>query len=95
MAYDEKYREQEIKHTLFLENRKKFSLTGVTDVESFNDNEIIMCTSEGDMTVTGKDLHISKLSLDTGEINIEGQVDGVKYDIPQNQKTGFFSKLFK
>lgn len=83
---------------LILENRRKLSISGVIDVESFNDECVIIDTEMGILIVHGYDLHISKLNLDSSELNIEGDIISCEYsdrDSPNTKKSGFFSKMFR
>lgn len=66
-------------HGISWKDRKQGSVSGVTDVISFDENCVILETSQGVLTIKGKDLHISKLMLDTGEVELEGNVDSMAY----------------
>ena len=59
---------------IILENRKKLLLSGVTDTESFDDFSVVLFTSCGKLTIKGEDLHITKLSVDSGDVSIEGNI---------------------
>jgi len=83
---------------LILENRQKLSVSGVIDVESFNDECVIVNTEMGILIVHGEDLHINKLNLDSSELNIEGDIISCEYndrDSSRSKGFGFFSKMFK
>lgn len=83
---------------LILENREKLSVSGVIDVESFNDETVIVETELGILVVKGANLHISKLNLDSFELNIEGDIDSCEYNDRESTKSrgfGFFGKMFK
>lgn len=83
---------------LILENREKLSISGVVDVESFNDEAVIVDTELGILIVRGEDLHINKLNLDSSELNIEGDIISCEYSDRDGSKSrggGFFSKMFK
>lgn len=81
---------------LILENREKMSITGVIDVESFNDECIIIDTELGVLIIRGDDLHINKLNLDNSELNIEGEICSCEYKDRDGSKSGgFWSKMFK
>ncbi|MDR3277892.1 MAG: sporulation protein YabP [Oscillospiraceae bacterium] len=95
MAYEEKYRPAELPHNVILEGRRRVSVSGVDDVESFDENEIIMSTSQGTLFLRGSELRIEKLSLDSGDLTIEGVVDKLEYEDDARQSGGFFSRLFK
>ena len=81
-------------HKVILENKKRAIITGVEDVDSFNENEIIFLSSEGMITIGGEDLHISKLNLDDGQLIIDGIVESLDYADHDElrHKKGFFKK---
>ena len=63
MSYEEKQQPSAKTHSISMENRTKLNVTGVEDVESFDENAIIMNTSQGDLIVRGTGLHIGRISL--------------------------------
>lgn len=65
---------------LTLEKREKAVLTGVTDVERFDENEVVLHTHGGRLTLTGSSLHVSSLQLEEGRLLVDGEIDGVQYD---------------
>jgi sporulation protein YabP len=71
------------------------SISGVTDVDRFDEDIIHIYTSLGELTVKGSDLHVSDLSTETGEMNIEGQIDAVVYGEPRTSPLSFLGKIFK
>lgn len=82
---------------IILENRGKLSLSGILDVLSFDDQIIILETELGMLTVKGEDLRINKLSIDTSEVVVEGEISSLAYnDKELEKKSGsFLSKIFK
>lgn len=83
---------------LILENREKLSISGVIDVESFNDECVVVDTELGTLVIRGEDLHINKLNLDSSELSIEGDIVSCEYSDSEGSKSkglGFFSKMFK
>lgn len=81
---------------LVLENREKLSISGVNDVLSFDDQIVILETDLGMLTVKGDDLRINKLSIDTNEIIIEGNINNLAYSEKQDKKaSNFIGKIFK
>lgn len=90
----EDFRRGDITHNVILEGRERLSVSGVTEVVSFDENEVVMDTARGLLTVTGADLHVEKLSLDIGELSLEGVVDGLIYSDEQKQRGGFWSRFF-
>lgn len=82
-----------IPHSVIIENRSSVSLTGVTEMGSFDEQSVVIYTDYGEIHLRGNKLHISKLSLDTNEVDIDGEIEALIYT--QNKKGGnFFSKLF-
>ena len=81
-------------HRITLEGREKLTVGGVEDVERFDDTCIVMSTCAGTLVVTGEALHIDKLSLDGGELHVDGHIDGLEYEETPIQRGGFFSRLF-
>lgn len=93
MTQDKQYKQP--MHNAFLENRAKLTLTDIVDVDSFDECTIIAITSMGELTVTGDNLHIVKLSVDSGEMKIEGTISSLTYSDRQQTTEGFFKRLFR
>lgn len=81
-------------HRLELIGRERLTISGVEDVERFDETGIVMSTSAGTLVVTGEELHIGKLSLDGGELHVDGRIDSVAYEDQGGSRSGFFSRLF-
>ena len=81
-------------HRLELVGRARLTVSGVEDVERFDENGIVMSTSAGVLVVTGEDLHIGKLSLDGGELHVDGRIDSVAYEEGGREQGGFLRRLF-
>lgn len=85
-----------VPHNLILEDRRLLTVSGVSDVDSFDDRTVVIFTEQGELTVTGENLHISRLSIETGELLMEGKVSGLSYaENEQRAGGGFFSKVFR
>lgn len=69
-----------LQHTVHMERRKHALITGVTDVSSFHENEIVLKVDTGLMVLTGESLHIGKLLLEDGKLDVEGQIDSIVYE---------------
>lgn len=82
---------------LILENRERLSISGVIDVESFNDESVIVDTELGILIVKGMDLHISKLNIDSSELSIEGEIVSCEYSEKDSRSkgSGFFARMFR
>ena len=81
-------------HRLELTGREHLLISGVEDVERFDETGIVMSTSAGTLVVTGEELHIGKLALDGGELHVDGRIDSISYEDPAMSKGGFFGRLF-
>lgn len=86
---------QEAPHHILLEGREQLSVSGVEEVESFDENTIVMSTSHGVLVVRGEDLHIEKLSLDGGDLKVEGMVDSLSYEEQGRERVGFLARLLR
>ena len=96
MQYEEKRPRQEAAdHHVILEGRASLSVSGVEEVESFDENAIVMRTSLGTLVVRGEELHIEKLSLDGGVLRVEGMVDSLTYEDDGGPRAGFLARLFR
>lgn len=97
----EEYSKNQIKsdtiQNIILENRRKLSISGVLDVLSFDDQIVILETDLGMLTIKGEDLRINKLSIDTTEVVIEGEINNLSYSEKQDKKTSgsLLGKIFK
>lgn len=85
-------------HKLMLNNRKSCTISGVSDVISFDLGEVLLETDQGMLMIKGSDLHVSRLTLEKGEVDVDGKVDSLTY----SESTGYMakgesllSKLFK
>lgn len=82
-------------HNLILEERKRLSISGVTDVDSFDEQTVIAYTVKGEITIKGWDLHISKLNLEQGELSVDGEISSLAYTDIKEKASGFFSKVWR
>ena len=93
MAFEEKGKLPVKPHHVIMEDRSRLSVTGVEDVLSFDETEIIARTGQGNLLVRGLGLHIGKLTLDSGEMTVDGTVRELCYEEP-TPVSGFWAKLF-
>ena len=94
MAYD--ITDPAAVHRLQLEGREKLTVAGVEDVERFDDQCIVLRTGAGTLVVSGEGLHIGKLSLDGGDLKVEGDIDAVTYEEDRaGGREGFFARLLQ
>ena len=81
-------------HRLELEGRERLTVSGVEDVERFDESTIVMATCTGTMVISGEGLHIGKLSLDGGEMHVDGRIDAVSYEDAPAPRISLLSRLF-
>ena len=98
MPYDDRYGGSSAApvkkaHNLSLEERKKLNVSGVLDVESFDEHEIVMETGGGCLIIRGEELSIGKLSVDTGDVRIEGSIRELLYEETAPQES-LWTRLF-
>jgi len=82
-------------HNIIMENRRQLTITGVVDIDSFDEHTVIMFTDLGELTVKGEALHINRIDVEAGDLLMEGDIEQLYYTDNQPQRGGFFSKLFK
>ena len=82
----------ELPHNVSLEGRGKLTVTGVRDVESFDEGLIVLDTVRGVLLVHGRDLHLQLLSLEGGQAVVDGLVDSLVYE-ETRKNGGLFSRL--
>lgn len=82
-------------HNLVLEDRRMLTLSGVSDVDSFDEETVVVFTDLGELTIRGCDLHINRLSVEVGELTVEGKISALIYSQEAAPKGGFFSKVFR
>ena len=81
---------------IILENRKKIMISGVKDIDSFDDNTVAMITTLGSLIIKGSNLKINKFSVETGDVNIEGTINNILYDnSSKNKNKNFWAKIIK
>lgn len=83
-------------HSLSLENRRQLHLTCVTDVDSFDEREILLYTKLGELTIAGRELQIRSFSLETGDMLVEGDIWMLQYgDKDKYNVLSLLGKLFR
>jgi sporulation protein YabP len=90
--------EYALPHNIVLENREKMSVTGVSDVDTFDENKIVLFIPDDTIIIEGEDLHIQKLDISSGELTIEGEIYSFCYTgSAQGGKAskGFFKKMLR
>ncbi|MCM1578355.1 MAG: YabP/YqfC family sporulation protein [Ruminococcus sp.] len=88
--------EAETRQDISLANRKRLVITGVTDTDKFDENKVLLYTSLGELLVKGKNLRVSSLSVETGEMVIEGEISSMQYgDSKVTGPLSVFGKISK
>lgn len=80
-------------HNVIMENRRSLSISGVRDVDSFDDQSVVLLTEMGELTVHGSGLHISHLDQETGELAMIGDISELIYAELKQERKGFFARL--
>ena len=94
MAFADDRTRPEMAHHIILEEREQLSVSGVEEVESFDDRQVVVQTVKGLLYVRGSALKVNKLEKTTGELTISGQVTGLEYEDTAG-RAGFWSRLLK
>ena len=84
-------------HSLMLENRQNGRITGVKDIKSFDEKEILLFTQAGKLVIKGEQLHVKQLDLEKGEVDLEGRVDSLTYlsKNTDNRDESLFKRMFR
>lgn len=85
-------------HSILVEGRNKVTITGVADVDSFDESIVLLATDMGLLTLHGEDLHINKLNLEEGHLIVEGQIEALEYsdgDVFREKGAGLLGRLFR
>ena len=83
-------------HNIIMEDRRLLTVTGVADVDSFDERMVTVFTDMGELCVRGSDLHINRLSVETGELLLEGKITSLTYQEEAPKSAGgFFGKVFR
>ena len=84
----------EFPHKLTLNERQKLTMTGVSEVVSFDEDSVVLHTNLGSLVVEGQELKLKNLSLEGGQMEVSGHISGLFYEEPR-QSGSFWSRLFK
>lgn len=94
MAYAQEEKALELPHRLVLESRNKLAITGITEIESFDENTVVLYTTRGTLVIHGRQLHLSMLSVDGGQVSVDGTIDSMVYEDDQRTGGSLLSRLF-
>ena len=92
MAPDE--RNREMPHTVIMEGREKLSVSGVVDVQSFDEEQVLLETVRGMLVVRGQGLHVERLQLEAGELIVQGEIGLMEYDDSVQPRSSLLGRLF-
>lgn len=83
-------------HGIILENRRTMQISGITDVDSFDERTICLYTQLGELTIKGRELHIDSMSIETGDMTISGDIWSAVYgDKEKKHPVSAIGRLFK
>lgn len=81
---------------IILENRKKLTISGITDVDSFDEKAVCLYTQLGELTIQGSELHIDSMSVETGDMTVTGDIRALIYgDRDKKHPVSALGKLFR
>lgn len=84
------------RHSLHIDKRESVSVNGVTDVISFDEESVISETEMGVLIIRGVNLHVNRINLESGELSVSGEIDGVSYENSSGGKSkSLIGRLFK
>ena len=84
-------------HKIFLDGRRSLRMTGVCDVDSYDERVLTVRTTQGLLTLEGGGFHVKRLSLEDGELLLEGEISALYYEDEPHAASqgGFLSRLFR
>lgn len=83
-------------HNVILESRSRMTISGVTEIESFDEQSVVLYCTAGELAIRGEGLHISRIDVDTGELNLEGErIDALSYADNAPVRGGILGRLFR
>lgn len=82
-------------HSFFMEERNRINISGVRDVDSFDEQTLIVFTDQGEITVKGEKIKVSHFSADTGDFSATGAFQSLSYSERLPKNSGFFARVFK
>ena len=93
MAFEYDEKSLELPHKVTLEGRSRLNMTGIREVESFDEGMVVLHTTRGTLVIRGDGLHLQLLSLDGGQVHVDGTVNSLTYE-DGVQSGGFLTRLF-
>lgn len=93
---DTKQKKPAKEHRVNMENRSKVVITGVTDTDKFTESSVLLYTCMGELIIKGKGLRVTLLSVESGDMCVEGEIDSIIYgDSQVKSPLGFMGRLLK
>lgn len=77
--------QEQMPHKLVLSDRQQLTMTGVTEVVSFDDTAVVLRTELGTLVIQGRELQLKTLSVEGGQVAVEGTVSALSYEEPRGQ----------
>ncbi len=84
-----------LSHTVSIKGRNSLIITGITDLSSFNEDQVVVYTCEGELIITGEGLHIGNINVDRGELNLDGRIESLEYTDNASSGGKIWEKLFR
>ena len=84
-----------VPNNIIMEDRRLVTVSGVSDVDSFDERTVTVFTEQGELSIRGADLHVSALNVETGELTVDGRIDALIYAEDQPKSGGFFGRMFR
>ena len=84
-----------VNHKVTLEGRNRLTVTGVLDVERFDEQAAVLETSGGTMILRGRELHVEELDLRAGQVRVSGEVSSLSYEETAGTQGSFLARLFR
>jgi len=82
-------------HTVILEGRGRMRLTGITDIERFDEETVAVYTKDGELFVGGRGLHIGRIDIEAGELMLEGVIDSLEYTDDRPAGSSWLSRFLR
>ncbi len=82
-------------HNLILEDRKRLSVSGVQDVDAFDESTVALFTNMGKLLIRGRGLHVNAFDVDSGEFSMEGDISVLEYTEETKERFPLLSRLFR
>lgn len=93
MSYDDERSPSPASHSISLQDRSSLSLSGVQDVSAFDETLVQLATSLGELSIRGRALHIDRIDLEAGQLELKGEIEELSYG-QRSEQGGFWSRLF-